>query len=390
MSSDRVRAAMAALVCAAVVLAWQALTVRFSYAGNWTAFYCTGANFALARPHALASENIYLFGSSTGYDGQFYHYIAHDPFLRRGFHTSIDAPRFRYPRILVPGLAWLIALGRDSAVDGAYVAVIALFVALGTYWASRLALLYGRHAAWGLLFGLVPATVVSVDRFTVDVALAACCAGFAVYVKEGARWKLLAVLASAALVRETGILLIGACGVHALSQRRIKDAAWFGAAGVPAAGWWLFIRLNTAFAPLTIGSPIPLGGLVDRLVNPPSYPTSMQQMVVTVATGLDSLALAGIVAVIGWAAFRASRRAWDPLTVAVYAFAVMAVFLGHPEIWRDVYAFGRTLAPLLLLAAVDGLRTGTVMPLLAMLAVDGRILLQFAPQALNIVRGMAG
>ena len=381
---------MAALVCAAILLAWQALTVRFSYAGNWTGLYCTGADFALPRPDGLASENIYLFRNSGGYDGQFYHYIAHDPFLRRGFHTSIDAPRFRYPRILVPGLAWLIALGRDGAIDGAYIGVVALFVALGAYWLSRLALLYGRHAAWGLLFGLVPATLVSVDRFTVDVALAACCAGFALYVKEGARWKLLGVLAAAALVRETGILLIGACGLYALSQRQIKDAVWFAAAAVPAAGWWLFIQLSTAPAPLTLGSPIPLAGLMGRFFNPPPYPASLPPLVAGVATGLDLIALSGIAAILGWAAFRASHRVWDPVAVAVYAFAVMAVFLYHREIWMDVYAFGRTLTPLLLLAAIDGLRTGTVIPLLAILAVDGRILLQFAPQALNVVRGLTG
>ena len=33
----------AGLVCAALVLAWQALTVRYNYQGNWTALIVQGA-----------------------------------------------------------------------------------------------------------------------------------------------------------------------------------------------------------------------------------------------------------------------------------------------------------------------------------------------------------
>ena len=92
MISARLRCLALALVCTAGLWVWQALTVRFSYGGNWTALYCTGALFQHAPP-ALDSENIYLFPNSTGYDGQIYHYMAHDPFFRRGFSSSMNAPR---------------------------------------------------------------------------------------------------------------------------------------------------------------------------------------------------------------------------------------------------------------------------------------------------------
>jgi hypothetical protein len=46
-------------------------------------------------------------------------------------------------------------------------------VFLGCYWIGRFAVLHRRHPLWGLLFLAVPAVLVSIDRMTVDVALAA-------------------------------------------------------------------------------------------------------------------------------------------------------------------------------------------------------------------------
>jgi len=48
-----------------------------NYAGNWIALFGTGS--ASPPPRALAGEHIYVFPNNTGYDGQFYRYVAHDP-----------------------------------------------------------------------------------------------------------------------------------------------------------------------------------------------------------------------------------------------------------------------------------------------------------------------
>jgi len=48
------------------------VTVHFSYGGNWTALYCTGALFK-PPPDELRPEHIYIFANSNGYDGQVYH-----------------------------------------------------------------------------------------------------------------------------------------------------------------------------------------------------------------------------------------------------------------------------------------------------------------------------
>ena len=52
------------------------------------------------------------------------------------------------------------------------------------------------------------------------------------------------------------------------------------------------------------------------------------------------------------------------------------------------FAFGRTLTPLVLLAALDGLNIRSLLPACGLLLIDPRVGLQFGPQVLNVVRGI--
>jgi hypothetical protein len=329
------------------------------------------------------SKGLYIFPNSYGYDGQFYRYVAHDPLFRRGFARSIDAPRLRYRRILVPGLAWLLAGGEDGRIDSAYIAVVLGLVLLGAYWMSRVGVVIGYGPSLGLLFALVPAVLISIDRLTVDVALAACCTGFALYARECRPAKLYTVMMAAALTRETGLLLIAGYVLWLLfSRRRLRDAALFATAALPAAGWYVFVNRHTtagAFSFLTI---FPFSGILGRILHP--VPLRDTLAVRILASGLDLLALCGMAGALTWAFIRAFRRVWTPLTIAIYLFAILAIFLTPGDPWSDVYSFGRTLTPLLLLSALDGLAEGKKWPAAAMLLVDPRIGLQWGSQILKV------
>lgn len=67
-------------IAVALVACWQWATVTANFCGNATVLFCTGA--LQPQPPLNASENTYLFANSLGYDGQFYRYVAHEPFLR--------------------------------------------------------------------------------------------------------------------------------------------------------------------------------------------------------------------------------------------------------------------------------------------------------------------
>src|SRR4051794_29412544 len=81
----------AALAAVILALGLQSLIVFYRFDGNWTGWFCTGSQFPV--PPQLVSERLYVFPSSPGYDGQMYHYLAHDPFLRSDLHEYMDAPR---------------------------------------------------------------------------------------------------------------------------------------------------------------------------------------------------------------------------------------------------------------------------------------------------------
>ena len=382
--TQSLRCAVFAIACTLVLLAWQALTVRYTYSGNWTGLFCTGALFPAPPP--LAAERLYVF-PRAGYDGQAYHDIAHDPFFRRGFAQYIDAPRLRYWRILVPGLAFLLAGGQDRAVDAAYFAVVLGFIALGAWWLARLGVLFGYGSWLGLCFAAVPAVLISVDRMTVDVALVALAAGFALYTREWRAGRLYAVLIAVGLTRETGLLLVAACVLWLVWERRFRAALLFSTAALPTVAWMIFVQVHTGPAgahPLTWRL---LSGFTGRLLHP--FSTDPSPAIRALIDAFDVVALAGVGLALVWAALSAWRRRLTPVSIAIYLFALLAVVLAPGDTWSDVYSFGRTLSPLLLLCALDGLAERKLWPSLSVLLVDPAVALLMGWQLLKVLHGLA-
>jgi hypothetical protein len=369
------------VLCAAIVLSWQALTVRSNYVGNWSALFCTGTTFRV--PPALAREKIYRFNQSNGWDGQFYHYIAHDPFLMDGMWKYLDVPGMRYQRILVPAVAYVLAGGNASRIDTAYRAVILLFFGLGAYWSSRLAVWYGHRRAWGLAFVCVPAAIVSMDRMAVDVALAAFVMAFALYTRKSeADWRLYAVLLLSALVRETGLLLLAAYLIWLLLRKRIRRAALFGTAALPALAWYEYVAARTP--PFVPPRPIslPFSGLVDRLLHPLPYPFS--PVVDSVITAFDYLGVAGIVLAFIIAFPVARKSGFDPTAWAMILFALLGIFL-HRGQWLEISDIGRILTPLLVLLALEARAGFRWLAWAPICIVAARCALQLAPQLLGVL-----
>ena len=362
---------------------WQFATVHFNYGGNWTALFSIAPNWP--RPAFLSSENLYTFPGSLGYDGQMYHLIAHDPWMERGAVPAMDDPALRYRRILVPALAWALAMGRDSAVHAAYFAVILGFVFLGVYWLARAMESRGGHPAWGLMFVIMPATLVSMDRMTVDVALAALTAGFVLYsddlYKGSSRWKILPILACAALTRETGLLLTAGYGVFLLSRRRFGDLLWTAATALPAILWYVYvIRHTPPETPAGVAGLIPLAGWIERVAHPAVYPLPRWQALAAVE--LDYVALAGVALLLGHAASLAWTRRWNARAAAIYIFALAIVFIGSRSVWEDAFGYGRVVTPLMVLLAVEDTR-----PRLApapVVLIDARIGLNFLKQIVGV------
>ena len=377
------RAWFVAVLAVALALGWQALAVHYNYEGNWTSLFCTGAS--LIQPPSLASENLYRF-PNFGYDGQYYHYVAHDPFFRHGLARYIDAPRLRYRRILAPGLAYLAAGGQPAGIDMSFIAVNLLFLFAGVYWLSRYVARHGYSVLWGLLYLAVPAVVVSIDRLTVDMALTALCMGFALYVEEDRPAKLYAVLMLAPLARETGMFLTAACTIGRFVEHRVRDGIVLATSAIAALAWYSFVQIQTTpYDTRAWFTRIPLAGLIDRMAHPPVY--HFAPIIAWTATALDEVALAGMLFSFLLALWLLRVRWIRPMQIAVALIAISGLNLGKP-FWEEAYAFARVFSPLLVLLALYRCTRRSWVPLLPLAMTFPRVGMQLGGQVIRVVHGI--
>jgi hypothetical protein len=379
-----------------LVLGWQAATVHVNYAGNWTGLFRVGSERIV--PERLA-HSVVRNAHPRGYDGQYYLFLAHDPFLRSGTAAYLDAPLLRSRRILLPMLAWMIALGRDDLATGAYVLVVAAFIFGGVFWLGSIAVAEGRPAALGLLFLIVPATLVGVDTMTVDVALAALVTCFAWQVKTGHERGVWVTLAAACLVRETGVLLLAAAVLTALWQRDYRRGAWLATAVIPVLCWYGYLMgvlppaMGRAhnFVPRWV-IPRPHLGILERAISPPRYP-HLSPVYRKIARLLDRVALGATMAaiILALARLRKTRPAVLRTTLALYL--LLLLMMTGRGYWGSPYGYSRPLAPLFVLLLVgDGSTVACCgMAAAAVCAlVDLRVLAEWLSPALNVLRWVAG
>jgi hypothetical protein len=378
-----------ALLGVLVVGCWQAATVHFNYGGNWTALFCTGDRHP--APPELAAGT-YTFKASNGYDGQFYRYVAHDPWFQKDWSAYYDVPALRCGRILVPGLAWILAGGQSRYIDTTYIAVVLLCVGLGICWLGRYVASQGRSPAWGLGFLLIPGTLISIDRLTVDIVLVALCAAWVWYIQSESPVRLYLILVLAGLTRETGLLLAGACCLHALRDRHWRKAAVYATAALPALVWRLVVAAHVTHVHIYHAGHYPwwfytrpLVGIVARLFRPESYPFG--PFLTHVIQALDVIALCGFLLAAGLAAWSLRKGRLDQRQWAVTGFLALMLGVSVGGFWRNVYSYGRPFSPLLLLAGLRAM-TGSPWLLAPIILMDLRIAAQWAPQFWGILRGL--
>jgi hypothetical protein len=374
---------LVAILSVLLVFVWTAARIHYAFGGNWTAAFCTGAT--LHVPPDL-DAGTYRF-EGAGYDGQFYRYLAHDPFLQKGYSRYVDAPQLRFRRLLVPLAAWLFGFGQRHWIDDAYIAVEMLFLALGGYWCGRLLARRGRSPLWGLLFVVVPATLASFDRMLVDGPLTALFAGFLLYCEEE-RWNPVWVLAMlAALTRDTGLLLSAALVTDRLLHRDWRRAAWFASSGVPAVAWYGYLATRLPQdGPVSVLA-VPAWGLLRRLLWFRPYPDPRVQLLLRVTDFLAVLGLSiSIILAVRWLL----ERRFGPVTLCVGFFAALALVLGSPSHMVEAFGFARPVSPLLLWIMIEAVSRKTWNAMAPPLLVSLNVSLVFASPLVTVVNGVLG
>jgi hypothetical protein len=177
-----------------------------------------GGSAAIARITPTA-------GGTFGYDGQFYYYIAADPF---GARPYLDNAAYRYSRPGYPAAAKLVSLGRDSALPWALLLVGIAGVAIGTWALGAFLVGRGLSAWYGSLLGIYPGAFQGVSHDLVEpLAYGLVALGLLAWFRERPRLIAAASLfAVAGVTRETTLLFPLVIGLWLLLRdRRLGDGA---------------------------------------------------------------------------------------------------------------------------------------------------------------------
>jgi hypothetical protein len=367
-------ALIAALLCAALTAAWWAVHVKYTFGGKWNALYCVGGT--LPMPPEIEAENLVRFTGTIGYDGQWYHLMAHDPLMKRNYQIYMDHPALRYPRILMPAAAWVLAAGNERYVDLTYGLICLGSVFLGVYWLASLAQLRGRSAWWGTAFLLLPAYFTSIDRLLTDAMFCALCLGLLYYHERGRPAAVWLILAAACLTRESGVLLLAAYGGYLFVQRRRREALWMTTPALPYLAWLAYSLPRITKPSYTPRYEYPLAGIVQLLPNPPTgremppfhFIPSWVVNCASLAAMLTAFALTF------WL-FARRRELSDWCAVPFAALGLYTASSPPTGPWSEAYAYGRIFSPVLALLIVKGFRWHLWPGLLLSGVITARILL---------------
>ncbi len=308
------------------------------------------------------SETLYRWKGSGGYDGQYFHLLAHAPFAFRELAPMMDRPRMRIQRILIPVLAWMVAGGRLGWIDPAYFTVILASLTAGAWCTALLAERSGASPWWGLAFLALPASLGSAERMLVDGPLMAAAAGVLLLL-DTKRWRWAWLLAAAApFIRESGLIIAAAVALVHASRRAWVNAGLWIAAAAPFTLWLMMIR------DLPGGMDFRWAGLFHSVMrlSVESEPGIRNLQSRAWLQGLDLAVLAGFL----WACAASLRGLWNgwkrrtpvslPLSLAaVAAGAALAVCHLEPRhAWDSVFSVGRVFAPVYFGVLIEGLHTG--------------------------------
>ncbi len=170
---------------------------------------------------------------SQGYDGQFVYYIAINP-QPEAVAQQLDAPAYRYQRILLPLTARLLSLGILPVIAWILPILGILSQTVGTLLVSELLAGWGVSRWYALVYGLWVGFGLAV-RLDLPEPLAYCLVAGALLAHERRRMVLSWVLYGLALfAKEVTVLFLLAALLAYLSEKRWRDALGMGlVAGAP-------------------------------------------------------------------------------------------------------------------------------------------------------------
>ncbi|MFH0787266.1 MAG: hypothetical protein V2B13_06580 [Pseudomonadota bacterium] len=318
------------------------LSILFLYSlkfnRNITGFMVIGDYFK--APQIWTSQTL-IHKNSVGYDGQFYYFIAHDPFILGQSYDHIDFPAYRYQRIIYPLTAWVLSLGQPPWIPYMLVAVNLFAVLVGTYFIILLLEFYGRNpwvslfypALWGFLLCLLRSLPEPLAITFVVMAVF-------FYLKGKTLCQVIS-LSLAALTQETTLLVSIAFFLYFFWKRDLKRSLYMVFSIFSYLVWQLYIhfRFQTfSFIGGTKNFSPPFLGITEKF-----HSLSQGSLSYEIIAELLFLFLISVLII---TALYDIFKYYSPLTLSFLGYALMTALLNH-LIWVEPWSYARATLGLL-------------------------------------------
>jgi hypothetical protein len=260
-----------------------------------------------------------------GYDGQFAYAIAVDPL---NAPALMDVAAYRYQRILYPMLARVLGWGQRGLIAWTLIAINFAALLAGTAIVEALLRANGASRWYALAYGLFAGVLMPL-RLDLTEPMAYALALAAVWATTTGRRPLTAgaLLALAALTKETTLLFAAALVAYHALHRRMRDALIVGAAAaIPFAIWQLI--LFAQFGQFGVGSGGALGTPFEAAPLRGWWALASIDLTAFIVISLIMLPMAIIPAVIALIAVVRDfvRRRFDLAVMLLFFNAVVVLF----------------------------------------------------------------
>ncbi len=310
----------------------------FKFNKNITGFMVIGDYFK--APQIWTSRTLVHKGS-VGYDGQFYYYMAHDPFILGRSYDHIDFPAYRYQRLIYPLTVWLLSLGQPPLIPYMMVAVNLLGILLGTFFVLRILEHYGRSpwyclfyaTSWGFLLCLLRSLPEPLAITFVVMAVF-------FYLKGQTLGQVIA-LSLAALTQETTLLVSLAFLFSFFWEKEWKRFISMLFPPLAYSGWQLYLHSHFqtfSFVGGTQNFGLPFRGIMQKVI-------SLSQGGPAVEKYAELLFMVLVVILILTAVYEVFKY-YSPLTVTFLGYALLTSLLNQ-LIWVEPWSYARATLGLL-------------------------------------------
>lgn len=303
-------------------------------------------------PELLPTDS--FIETATGYDGQFFFYLAQDPLLSGKAATRhqvssdhIDNVAYRYQRILLPVAGWLTSWGDPDVLQWTLPLVNLAAVLAATYLLALFLRSRARPTWAALAFPTSIGVLVGVFNDVSDPLAAALFVMGLLWWLDDRRAPAIAALAACLLARELYVLPVAVLALAEIWRLRRGGLVWLIPLGVFGI-WQAYLRLAFAASP-TQGShgpsPVPLRGAFQKV-------RDVVREDVIGAANWEIAFVAFVFACFAYFAYRslaAARRARvapsrEDLFPLVALGAVLLIPFLTVELWENIPSYSRYVA----------------------------------------------